>query len=152
MMRKGIKFLLIVLWMGLIFFFSMDSGVDSSKKSNSIIIQVGEFITHKQFNEEEKEKILEVYETPVRKSAHFLLYFVLELFLLWFIVEFHSLTIKDYLISIIIVFCYACSDEIHQLFVNERSGEILDVMIDTIGGVSSSLIIYLFQKKKKKNI
>ena len=141
---------MIVLWMVLIFFFSMDSGVASSKKSNFVIIQVGEFITHRQFNPEEKDKILEVYETPVRKCAHFFLYFVLELFILWFIVEFHSLTRRDYFIGLILLFLYACSDEIHQLFVHERSGEILDVMIDTMGGACSSFIVFLFKNKKKK--
>ena len=150
MIRKGIKLLLIVLWMVLIFFFSMDSGVASSKKSHSVIIQVGEFITHRQFNSEEKDKIIEVYETPVRKCAHFFLYFVLELLILWFIVEFHPLTRRDYFIGLILLFLYACSDEIHQLFVHERSGEILDVMIDTMGGVASSFIVFLFKNKKKK--
>ena len=152
MIRKGIKLLLIVLWMGLIFAFSMDSGVASSKKSHSIVVQVGEFITHRKLSDSEKKIMIEKYETPIRKSAHFFLYFVLELLVLWLIIEFHPLTRKDYLLSLLFILLYASTDEVHQLFVMERSGEVLDVMIDTFGGIISSLSVYLIKNKKKKSI
>ena len=36
-------------------------------------------------------------------------------------------------ISTLIGFIYSCTDEIHQLFISERSGSIIDVFIDTLG-------------------
>ena len=44
-----------------------------------------------------------------------------------------------------IVFCflYACSDEIHQLFVPGRSGMFTDVLIDTGGAVTGMLVSML---------
>lgn len=48
-------------------------------------------------------------------------------------------------ISSIITFLYACSDELHQHFVEGRSGNIVDVGIDSIGiilGVTLFLILY----------
>ena len=53
--------------------------------------------------------------------------------------------------TIIFVFIYACSDEIHQLFIRGRSGEILDVLIDTLGGFTSSFIYTIFKVRRKLN-
>lgn len=45
-----------------------------------------------------------------------------------------------------LTFLYAVSDEIHQLFVFGRSGNIPDVIIDTLGIIG----FYLFLKYKNK--
>ena len=58
------------------------------------------------------------------------------------------------IISLIIGIIYACSDEIHQSFVPERSPMITDVMIDTMGVMLGILLIMLGKaiiKKYKKN-
>lgn len=148
MLRKGLKLLLIVFWMGLIFSFSMDDEFASSQKSESIIIQVSRFFLGDKLTEEREEMILEKYEAPLRKSAHFIIYLFLEVWILWFIVEFHPLSRNDYIIATLIVFIYACSDEFHQLFVSGRSGEVLDVFIDTIGGSVGAIFLYLRRKIK----
>ena len=45
------------------------------------------------------------------------------------------------------------TDEIHQLFVPGRSGQITDVILDSCGGligaVLSAIILYLIRKRKK---
>jgi len=41
---------------------------------------------------------------------------------------------------------YAVTDEIHQLFVPDRSGRILDVGIDTLGVITGVLIYIAFRK------
>ena len=43
--------------------------------------------------------------------------------------------------SAAITFAYACSDEIHQLFVADRAGKGTDVLIDMCGAVIALLII-----------
>ena len=48
---------------------------------------------------------------------------------------------KKILISIGLAFLYACSDEIHQLFVNGRSGEFTDVLLDTCGAGFGILVV-----------
>ena len=68
--------------------------------------------------------------------------------------------LKEYNISIekqlvyAILFCliYACSDEIHQLFVSGRSGNLLDVMIDLLGSLCSILPIYFIRKHRVKTV
>ena len=43
---------------------------------------------------------------------------------------------------------YACSDEIHQLFIFGRSCELRDVLIDFIGSLLGVMIAYKFYKRK----
>jgi len=150
MIRKILKGVLVAFWMSLIFYFSMDSGVESTKKSDGIIIRTTEAILHRKLTTEEKKIYTEKYEVYVRKTAHFMIYFCLGLSVMWFLIEFHPLQKKDLLATIFFVFLYACSDEFHQLFIYERSGEIRDVFIDTLGGTTASCILYLFNAKKTK--
>lgn len=68
----------------------------------------------------------------VRKCAHFLEYMVLSLlafnvFKLYFNIR------RVIFMTVGLVFFYACSDEIHQLFVLGREGAFRDVIIDTVG-------------------
>ena len=51
-----------------------------------------------------------------------------------------------------ICFLYACTDELHQLFIAGRSAEIKDVLIDSFGSLTSILLcnfIYLKSNIKK---
>ena len=52
-------------------------------------------------------------------------------------------------LSLLFCFLYACSDEFHQLFIPGRSGQFIDILIDTSGALIMLLIIYLWQKRKK---
>lgn len=75
----------------------------------------------------------------VRKCAHFLEYMVLSLlafnvFKLYFNIR------RVIFMTVGLVFFYACSDEIHQLFVLGREGAFRDVIIDTVGGITLILI------------
>ena len=55
-MKKIIKLLLVILWMGLIFSFSSDPADISTKKSDGVIIKTIEFILDKNLSNQEKEK------------------------------------------------------------------------------------------------
>lgn len=138
-MRKLFKMIFVVFWMVLIFCFSMDQGEASTGKSNSIIDSFSQFILNRELSLEEREMIREKYVIPVRKGAHLMVYFLLGFSFFSLLKEYQLVNKKGIIISIIFVLLYACSDEIHQLLVPGRSGEVLDVLIDTIGG---SLGIY----------
>jgi VanZ family protein len=75
----------------------------------------------------------------VRKCAHFLEYMILALLVLNVVKLYFNMK-QVIIITIVFVFLYACSDEIHQLFVPGREGAIRDVIIDTCGGVTLVLI------------
>ena len=147
-MKKLFKIILVVFWMVLIFSFSMDQGEASTGKSNSIIDIVSDIILRREISFEEREMIREKYVTPVRKGAHFMIYFLLGFSFLSLLKEYNLIDRKGIFFSILFVLLYACSDEIHQLFIRGRSGEILDVLIDTLGGFTSSFIYTRFRRKK----
>ena len=75
----------------------------------------------------------------VRKCAHFLEYMILAL-LVFNVLKLYFSMKQVVIITIVFVFLYACSDEIHQLFVPGREGAIRDVIIDTCGGITLVLI------------
>lgn len=47
------------------------------------------------------------------------------------------------LVSFSIIFIYACIDEIHQLFIPRRTGQIKDILIDSIGDIIGLIFINL---------
>jgi len=75
----------------------------------------------------------------IRKSAHFLEYMILGLFG-FNVLRLYYPVKQVSIITIVFIFIYACSDEIHQLFVPGREGAIRDVFIDTCGGITSVVI------------
>ncbi len=150
MIKKIIKLMLILLVMFTIFNFSADTGSKSTKKSDGLIIKTVEFFYGRSLDKPEKEKWLKYLVIPVRKSAHFCIYLVLGFLVISFIKEYYILSYKQLLLSLLICILYAISDEVHQLFVPGRSGEIRDIIIDGVGSISGILIYYLGYKKIRK--
>ena len=106
----------------------------------------------------EKEKIEfqnNVMQPIVRKVAHFSIYTLLGLWLMNFMVTFKRSFYQSGVISVFLGFLYSCSDEIHQLFIPGRSGEFLDICIDTLGVILGSIIvtivIKIYRKVRKKD-
>ena len=142
----------------IIFGFSNQNGDESkgvSRKVSEKIIQ----ITDKNNNKDDKDdKVLKVkkIEPIIRKLAHFSLYTIVGI-LLMSLVSTYNLSKKNKFIICMCLGClYACSDEIHQTFVKGRSGQVLDVLIDTLGVFIGALIINycfnLYRIKRKSPI
>lgn len=149
MIRKVIKIILVLLWMVMIFLLSNEEAVKSSKKSDGLIIKSVELFTGKSLSDQEKEKVLKYLVFPVRKCAHLSLYLILGILVISLLREYMVINTKLVLLSLLICFLYACSDEIHQLFVPGRSGEVRDVLIDTLGACLGVSFYYLVFGKKK---
>ena len=49
-------------------------------------------------------------------------------------------------LALAIVFTYAASDELHQVFVPMRTGQVSDVLVDVCGGVLGLTLLWLVQK------
>ena len=71
----------------------------------------------------------------VRKNAHFFIYLLLGVLVMRALRKNGVDGIRGMGYAALICILYAISDEIHQLFVPGRSGEILDVIIDSVGAV-----------------
>ena len=149
MIRKVIKIILVLFWMVMIFLLSNEEAVKSSKKSDGLIIKSVELFTGKSLSDQEKEKVLKYLVFPVRKCAHLSLYLILGILVISLLREYMVINTKLVLLSLLICFLYACSDEIHQLFVPGRSGEVRDVLIDTLGACLGVSFYYLVFRKKK---
>lgn len=147
MTKKILLWILVIFWMSLIFYFSSFNGIDSTKQSQGFLYNtLGKIIdiVNPNIDVEKKDLIIQRLDTPIRKIAHASVYFILAILVYLLLKEYNIK--KIYLTSFIICFLYACSDEIHQLYVSDRSGELLDVMIDSVGSVMLLLFIYLKSK------
>ena len=81
----------------------------------------------------------------IRKSAHFIEYFILSLLILRGIRgEKRELHLRWALIAILIVAGYASLDELHQAFVPGRTAAVTDVLLDTTGGAAAQIVTALF--------
>ncbi|SHK80652.1 VanZ like family protein [Clostridium cavendishii DSM 21758] len=140
--NKIFSWILLIGWMTIIFIMSNEPAKISDEHSNLVLqivktlgIPIDSFFG-------------EIAEFIVRKTAHFTEYMIL-FFLAYKLLRIY-LDIKDTCVfGIIIVIGYACTDEIHQLFVPGRSGMIRDVLIDTSGGIFGLFIILLIKYIKK---
>ena len=147
MIKKIIKLIIVIFIMSIIFLFSSDNGEVSSKKSDGVIIRGVELVIGRKLTNKEKKIYTEKYVVLVRGMAHFIIYFLLGIALISFLSEF-NINNKILLYTMIFVFIYSISDEVHQLFSEGRSFELIDIIIDTIGGSVGSYIYYLFRRKK----
>ena len=150
-MKKIIKILLIVLWMMFIFHMSHQPATVSAGQSGRLINMlinmpvIGSVVS----------PILtsSIGEFVIRKSAHMFLYFILAILTFKLVYrkekDFdNKIIIKKLLISLAIVFIYACTDEFHQLFIPGRSGELRDIMVDTAGGCIGLCIMWIYTKMR----
>lgn len=142
-MSKKIKWILVITWMVIIFWFSNQPAVISDEKSK--------FVIHafKVLGLNLDSVLGDLANFIVRKVAHFTEYLILYMLLFNALLEDFNFK-KSLMLSLFIVFVYACSDEIHQVFIPGRTARIRDVIIDTCGGSFAMLAIYLKQKNLLK--
>ena len=144
----------VVLWMALIFSFSMETAAESSESSGGFIRTLLEtfdrnFLSLPYADQHAKIESLSYF---VRKSAHFCIFGMLGL-LVTSAGETHGLSPKKTAaISLGISALYALSDEVHQYFVPGRACMLRDMLIDTCGAACGvaviSFLIYIVRKHR----
>lgn len=126
--------ILVVSWMMVIFWFSSRNGEESGLQSGiilSLLQWVG--LSEKWLGSNE-------FVWVVRKLAHFTEFFILGVFIFR--------TRLSLWTAFLIIFLYAVSDELHQYFVPGRQAAIMDVCIDSLGGILSlGLMRSIFRRK-----
>ncbi len=143
--------------MGMIFFFSSQTADESGGLSGKILSAILSvfFLDTAELPFQDSGFFSEGFHSFFRKLVHFLEYGVLGI--LWTLTtrcgHWFEKPCKAW--RIVLPFCisllYAVSDEIHQLFVDGRSGEIRDVCIDFCGACTGILILTLIAKRIQKN-
>ncbi|ACQ54256.1 VanZ family protein [Clostridium botulinum] len=140
--KKLAYFIPSFIWMVIIFTFSNQPG-ESSNKNNFFVADVLtkgkiDLFKHIDYN---------FLNFLIRKAAHITEYFILFMLLYYAFKKtfYKNLKIKAAIITIL----YACTDELHQLFIPGREGKIRDVLIDSIGVFIGVFFIYIFKFIKK---
>lgn len=150
-MKKYFLVILLVFWLLVIFLFSNQTASKSQSTSDKVasdIVGVVETVTKNEIKKDKKENIIENTRFLVRKTAHFTLYFILGIIVYLLFTSYGVKKILFY--SILFCFLYACSDEIHQLFLDGRTAKVLDICIDTCGSSLAIISIFYLQKFNKK--
>ena len=145
-MKKTIFAVLLVFWMGFIFSMSCENAEKSSNTSGQTIRVVLSAVPEFEKQPEElKINIIEKLQFIVRKSAHFIGYMILGILASGLILQYENIN-KKYPLAFLICVVYAISDEIHQLFVPGRAGQIRDVLIDSAGSLLGIILVMAFVK------
>lgn len=142
---KKVNIILLILWLILIFGFSQDNGAASSSKSDSlanITVNVISDITGKKLN-------MDIITFIIRKMAHFTEYMILGILIINVFKDYKTIDNEILVLCIVLCFIYACSDELHQLFISDRSARLLDVLIDSSGSFFGIYIFNFFYVRKK---
>ena len=149
MKKKHCYAILCIIWMLVIFWFSAQVADDSQEMSDFFVHLLDAVFS---LDIMKNEIIRDMTSFLVRKAAHMSEYAVLAILF--------GLTIREYkkepwlLLTLAATAAYAATDEVHQLFVPGRSGQLKDVLIDTAGGALGlgllALILYLKRRRKMK--
>lgn len=142
-----VLFILILTTFITIFRFSSQDGQTSSSLSKEVTENVTKRINKIQNLEEtERKNVLSRIEKIIRKIAHFSLYAIVGILLMSLACTYEFTEFKRGGISFLIGLMYACLDELHQFFISERSAQITDVMIDSMGVLFGILLVMLIYK------
>ena len=139
--KRTIYLLLTLLWVAVIFSFSLQPATTSSEVSRG----VGEWLveTFVPFLSERLEAMpveqLEFLHTLLRKAGHFSEYFVLGILAMLSVlqtkVRYRLLSARSFCVLV------AAVDETIQLFVSGRSGQVTDVMLDGVGALCGIAVL-----------
>ena len=143
--RILIAWISVIGWMSIIFYMSNQPG-DVSSSQSGFVLKLFEMI-----GLDLNSSFGEYASLIIRKSAHFLEYFILYLLNLNLLKHYFPKK-KARVLSLLGVFLYASSDEIHQHFIPGRAMAFTDVMIDTFGGFVAGIAEFIFSKNKERNI
>lgn len=147
--KKILYWIPTIVCMLIIFNFSSENSEVSSSTSGN----VGRWLLKTFYNgferlpSIEQSQVVESIQFYIRKTAHFSIYA-----LLGACAHFGTLANKkisrqkNVFISLLICLVYASSDEIHQLFVSGRSGQVSDVLLDFTGSIFGTIIFLIALK------
>lgn len=144
-MSRVFLWMLVVGWMGCIFFLSHQPATASSTLSLEItemfLLVINQLIPNATIE-------LDVFHFIVRKSAHFFAYFILGMLAYFAFLKSDVHLNRSALYAFFLSVLYAMTDEVHQLFIPGRSGQVQDVLIDSAGAFVGIFFIYVLLRCK----
>lgn len=131
----------------LIFFFSAQQGPDSAQLSEGVTLQVARVVKpdYPSLPAPARQSFLSQLGLVIRKLAHFSEFALLGLNLTAYLnlrrPDRSPLRLAPAAWGVATL--YACTDELHQMFVSERGPAVLDVLIDSGGAATGALLATL---------
>lgn len=159
MLKKGIQMGLVVLLIAcvaMIFLFSSQTSRDSGNLSKGVTKEILTVVypSFSELDAVQQQTCVNAVFLKVRKLAHFFLFAVLGMISVSAMVLWRHPWKKgivwDIWLALVFCFLYACTDELHQMFVPGRGAQLRDVMLDTAGafcGILFASIIILAVKR-----
>ena len=143
---KIIKRLFLISTMGFIFYMSSMNGSDSTYASNIFIDLI--YKMYSLFSHIDIDTFKNMFTNVIREFAHFFEFFIFGIALYINGLDFfkNSVINKCILIGVL----YAVFDEIHQIFRQERTFEVLDISLDSLGVIIGIILIHQIIKLWKK--
>lgn len=157
-MRQKIFFVLMLTWMLVIFVFSARDSVESTEDSYRVGMEVGRLVVpaFNSLSKEEQTAFAAAVDFPIRKTAHAAEYAILGVLTIGTLYDARRrngryISVRGSILAAwAVAAAYAVSDEIHQLFVPGRSGQLSDVLLDSAGALAGVLLGVFFMRKKKR--
>jgi VanZ family protein len=96
-------------------------------------------------------ELLEGMHIEIRKSGHFVEYFIFSLLVLRGIRgDRRGWHLQWALAAVVIVACYALLDEVHQAFVPMRTASMYDSLLDSVGGMVAQMVAWLYAQRQAR--
>lgn len=146
----------VVLWMAVIFLFSAQNGSSSGSMSAGVTEALARLLTpgFDELSPLAQAETVEAMHLFVRKAAHFSEYAVLGMLTVNALRTYRLNKALRFILPVATCLVYAVSDEIHQYFIPDRACRAFDVFIDTMGGLTGTLILlglmWLIKRRRKR--
>ncbi len=135
----------VIMWMIMIFSQSAKVASESSAQSGRLIRSVVSMLDRdfSELSPDAQDEAVGRLQHFVRKSAHFAEYFVLGALICIAVGNHINKRLFQLLISIFAGAAYAVSDEVHQFFVEGRSCQLSDMLLDSAGVAVGAAVVVL---------
>ena len=128
-------------WMIVIYWLSDRPSTESSVQSGGLTMRIVNLMTQSSGLNDAQQMERTLYLEPyIREAAHVLEYVILAVLVLIAVRAFTSDCGRAALITVLVCFLYACTDEWHQYYIPGRAAEYMDIMLDTSGAAAAMLI------------
>ena len=141
-MRVIYTIILIIVFI-LIFYFSAQNGEESTSLSEGFLSNVLNIF---KLSPQHKIEVINNLNFFIRKVAHFSIYCVVGIDSMLLLNTYDIKKSKKITIAISIGVIYSIFDEIHQTFINGRSGSFYDVLLDSCGVLAGALVVIALTK------
>lgn len=138
---KIIFWVVSILWMSMIFYFSHQPANVSKEESGKVLVKMN-LLSEDDISSEGDRRVFKL-QLFIRKTAHVTVFMVLGILITLSITSSMQNNFMAYIVAYITGTLYGIFDEVHQIFVPGRGPQLRDVALDSVGVVIGVLITAL---------